>query len=105
MLLESTPAGAPNRRPIEQICSAGERARGLVRQLLAFSRKQALDIQSINIFFPAHSSLSAVVPTKKESREDFSGKENIVIVEDNNDVRSMTDQELVGKVRAALDGK
>jgi nitrogen-specific signal transduction histidine kinase/CheY-like chemotaxis protein len=42
LLLTSTPRGDPNREPLEEIVAAGERAASLTRQLLAFSRKQVL---------------------------------------------------------------
>lgn len=50
LLLDAMPDGSPNRHAIEQIFSAGQRAKDMVRQLLAFSRKQALKIKSINIY-------------------------------------------------------
>ena len=40
LLLESTPPEACNRRPLQTIAAAAERATKLVRQLLTFSRKQ-----------------------------------------------------------------
>ncbi len=49
LLLNAMTPDAPNRHAIEQIFSAGQRAKDMVRQLLAFSRKQALEIKSINI--------------------------------------------------------
>jgi signal transduction histidine kinase/ActR/RegA family two-component response regulator len=39
----------PRRAAVEQILYAGQRARDLIRQLLAFSRKQTLTFRSINI--------------------------------------------------------
>jgi two-component system cell cycle sensor histidine kinase/response regulator CckA len=42
MLLNAVPRGGPNREPLEEIVAAGERAASLTRQLLAFSRKQIL---------------------------------------------------------------
>jgi len=42
LLLTSIPRGHPNREPLEAIVAAGERAASLTRQLLAFSRKQVL---------------------------------------------------------------
>jgi len=42
MLLSSNPRGTPNREGLEEIVAAGERAGALTRQLLAFSRKQVL---------------------------------------------------------------
>lgn len=49
LLLDAMPSDAPNREAIEQILGAGLRAKEMVRQLLAFSRKQALEIKSINL--------------------------------------------------------
>ncbi|HEX7667955.1 MAG TPA: PAS domain S-box protein, partial [Polyangiaceae bacterium] len=42
LLLTSIPSGDPNREPLQEIVTAGERAASLTRQLLAFSRKQIL---------------------------------------------------------------
>jgi PAS domain S-box-containing protein len=42
-------ADDPHRQDIEQIKKAGERARGLTQQLLAFSRKQPLQPQTLNL--------------------------------------------------------
>src|SRR5205085_1173914 len=42
LLLSTMPAGERSRAQIEQIKKAGEKAAGLTRQLLAFSRKQVL---------------------------------------------------------------
>jgi len=49
MLLEDAPANDPRLEPLEEIVSAGKRAQALVRQLLAFSRKQPLQFQSLDI--------------------------------------------------------
>jgi PAS domain S-box-containing protein len=49
MLLEDTAPGDGRREPLEQIVSAGIRSRDLVRQLLAFSRKQTLEFQTVNL--------------------------------------------------------
>lgn len=49
LLLDMVSPEAPGRRAAEQILSAGLRAKDMVRQLLAFSRKQALEIKSINL--------------------------------------------------------
>lgn len=49
LLLAAMGPESPNRQAIEQMHQAGQRARDLVQQLLAFSRKQALDIQSVNL--------------------------------------------------------
>ncbi|MDY6906393.1 MAG: ATP-binding protein [Thermodesulfobacteriota bacterium] len=49
MLLEDTDAEDPRREPMEEIILAGERARDLVRQLLAFSRKQVLSFRTIEL--------------------------------------------------------
>jgi len=49
LLLSAMQDDAPNRQAIEQMFQAGMRAKDLVHQLLAFSRKQALNIQSVNL--------------------------------------------------------
>lgn len=49
MLLEDAPANDPRTESIEEIVSAGKRAQSLIRQLLAFSRKQPLQFQSLDI--------------------------------------------------------
>ncbi len=49
MLLEDAPANDPRRESIEEIVGAGKRSQALVRQLLAFSRKQPLRFQQIDI--------------------------------------------------------
>ena len=47
MLLEETIGNDPRREPVQEIVKAGVRARDLVRQLLAFSRKQTLEFQPV----------------------------------------------------------
>ncbi len=49
MLLEDCPPDADTRAPLEAISHASTRARDLVQQLLAFSRKQVLEFVSIDI--------------------------------------------------------
>ena len=49
MLLEDTPPNNPRREPLEEVVSAGKRAQSLVRQLLAFSRRQSLQFQPIDV--------------------------------------------------------
>ncbi|MBD3236866.1 MAG: PAS domain S-box protein [Candidatus Eisenbacteria bacterium] len=52
MLLEDAaggPAADPRRESLEAIVQAGRRARDLVRQLLAFSRRQALEFRRLDI--------------------------------------------------------
>ena len=49
MMLVDSPANDPQREYLAKILSAGMKARDLVHQLLAFGRKQALEIQSIDI--------------------------------------------------------
>lgn len=49
MLLEDAAANDPRRESMEEIVSAGKRAQALIRQLLAFSRKQSLQFQPFNI--------------------------------------------------------
>ena len=48
MLADDFPAGDKRRESAEAIVSAGYRARDLVRQLLAFSRKQPLEIRTLD---------------------------------------------------------
>ena len=49
MLLEDLEPDDPRRNHVDQILSAGLRSRDLVRQLLAFSRKQALAFNPLNL--------------------------------------------------------
>jgi two-component system cell cycle sensor histidine kinase/response regulator CckA len=49
MLLAKLSVGDPLRDDLEEIHNAGERAAGLTRQLLAFSRKQILQPRSLNL--------------------------------------------------------
>ena len=51
LLLTSIPRGDPNRAALEEIVTAGERAASLTRQLLAFSRKQVLapEVLDLNV--------------------------------------------------------
>jgi signal transduction histidine kinase/CheY-like chemotaxis protein len=49
LALRRMPEGAPMRRNFEEIRKAGERAAGLTRQLLAFSRKQVLQPKVFNL--------------------------------------------------------
>jgi two-component system, cell cycle sensor histidine kinase and response regulator CckA len=56
LLLESTPPESSNRRPLQTIAAAAERATKLVRQLLTFSRKQFVKMSPMEI----RTTLSAV---------------------------------------------
>ena len=49
LLLDDTPREDPQRADLEEIRSAGERAAALTRQLLAFSRRQMLQPQVVDI--------------------------------------------------------
>lgn len=49
LALSMLPNGSPLRKNIESIRQAGEKASALTRQLLAFSRKQALNMQPVNL--------------------------------------------------------
>ena len=49
MLWENTVADDPGRDPLAEIVNAGGRARDLVHQLLAFSRRQTLQFKSIDL--------------------------------------------------------
>lgn len=49
LLLNQVPPGDPRRAGLEEIRKSGERAAGLTRQLLAFSRKQATCPKPINL--------------------------------------------------------
>ena len=48
-VVRQLPAGDPLRHKVEQILRAGERAAALTRQLLAFSRKQVLELRVLNL--------------------------------------------------------
>jgi two-component system, cell cycle sensor histidine kinase and response regulator CckA len=49
LVLGDMPEGSPQRWRMEEIKAAGERASGLTRQLLAFSRKQLLDPEILDL--------------------------------------------------------
>lgn len=49
LALQKIGSGFPAAKDIEQVINAGERATALIRQLLAFGRRQILDPQPINI--------------------------------------------------------
>ncbi|GAB6145352.1 response regulator [Desulfocicer niacini] len=49
MLLEDTPEADPRREFLKEIVSAGSRARDMVGQLLAFSRKQTLEFKPVDL--------------------------------------------------------
>ena len=49
LFLARVPAGDPNRRDVELIDRAADRAAGLTRQLLAFSRKQLLQPKALDL--------------------------------------------------------
>ena len=49
LALDRLSANDPGRADLEQICKAGERAAELIRQLLAFSRRQVLQPEVINL--------------------------------------------------------
>ncbi len=48
-LQQTLPAQDPRREMVDEICGAGRRAAALTRQLLAFSRKQILDVQLMDL--------------------------------------------------------
>ncbi len=49
VLLASSEIGEPNRKRVQQILQAGDRAADLIRQLLAFSRKAVIDPKPIDL--------------------------------------------------------
>jgi len=49
LLLDDVAAESPNRRPLEAIVGAAERARDLVRQILDFSRVGSGELQAVNL--------------------------------------------------------
>ncbi|HPX61457.1 MAG TPA: Cache 3/Cache 2 fusion domain-containing protein [Deltaproteobacteria bacterium] len=49
LLMPVFPEGDPNREKLAQILHAAERARDLTRQLLAFSRKQVMELKTIDV--------------------------------------------------------
>ena len=49
LLLEQLPTGDPSREPIQHICQAGEQAAELTKKLLAFSRRQVMEMRVVNL--------------------------------------------------------
>jgi signal transduction histidine kinase/CheY-like chemotaxis protein len=49
MLLEASAGGVPNHGQLAEVSKAAHRAKDLVGQLLAFSRKQMLDVQTLDL--------------------------------------------------------
>ncbi len=49
MVLADTPEGSPQRDALEQVHLAARRAKGLTWQLLAFSRKQVLEFETVDL--------------------------------------------------------
>jgi PAS domain S-box-containing protein len=49
LLLEDTPVDSPSCEDVTEIIRSAERARDLTRQLLAFSRKQVLEVKTVNL--------------------------------------------------------
>lgn len=47
--VDDTPAGSALQKDLEEILQAAERAKGLTRQLLAFARKQVLEMSNLSI--------------------------------------------------------
>ncbi|MCF6285857.1 MAG: ATP-binding protein [Candidatus Hydrogenedentes bacterium] len=49
LALIETEADSPSREPIEEVLRAGKRAKTLISQLLAFSRRQVLEMKDVNL--------------------------------------------------------
>ena len=49
LLLDEVPASSSTREPILRICQAGEQAAALTKQLLAFSRRQVMQMRVVNL--------------------------------------------------------
>ena len=49
VLLESLPSGDASREPVQRISQAGEQAAALTKQLLAFSRRQVMQMRVLNL--------------------------------------------------------
>ncbi len=81
MLLEDLPQGSEHREDAFQIFEAGERAAALTRQLLAFSRKQVLEAQSVDLAAAAlnlQPMLRRLIPERIDFRVDSDGEHSIV---------------------------
>jgi PAS domain S-box-containing protein len=81
MLLEDLPQGSEHREDAFQIFQAGERAAALTRQLLAFSRKQVLEAQSVDLAAAAlnlQPMLRRLIPERIDFRVDSDGEHAIV---------------------------
>ena len=81
MLLDDLPQGSEHHEDAFQIFQAGERAAALTRQLLAFSRKQVLEAQSVDLVAAAvnlQPMLRRLIPARIDFRVDSTGEHAVV---------------------------
>jgi PAS domain S-box-containing protein len=84
MVLFKSTKDSPIRRNLEQVLKAGNRAKELVKQILAFSRQSEQELKPIQISIiikEALKLLRASLPTTVEIRQHISGKTGLVLAD------------------------
>ena len=86
LTLDDTPEGSVARRNLEQVMSAGHRAKNLVKQILTFSRKSELEKQPTDVGKIVKESVAmmrATIPATIEIRQNISGEKKEVFANSN----------------------
>jgi PAS domain S-box-containing protein len=84
MLLVKVPKESPIRRNLEQVLKAGNRAKGLVKQILAFSRQSEQELKPIQIGLVIKEALKllrASLPTTIEIRSNIGSKTGTILAD------------------------